>query len=349
VSSSSLVFLTPKAALVGLAFVIPLAALIARETRHGRVRAALGLQPPGTRSLLLRPLLLVLTGLLVAVTAAQPALRDVGGASMRTDAEIYLAFDVSRSMLAAPQPGGSRRLERALRLGRRLHGALRDVPTGVATITTRMMPLLFPIMDERGVQTVLDHSVSVQQPPPTPISAPRASQLGAITLAAHRTYFSRSARMRALVVFSDLDTDFFGLDGTLAALRKSRIEPFLVRVARPGERIFDADGYADPYRSRSTLAVNALRRAGWHAYEERQIGRAISDVRAHLGTGPMRPSGVIQAERTLAPLTALGALGAALALVAPSLLAGMAPSAALRRLRRPARRAAGEAAARRST
>ncbi|HEY7380687.1 MAG TPA: hypothetical protein VH572_05715 [Gaiella sp.] len=332
-TASTLVFLTPWAGLVGLAFVLPLAALVAREIRSGRIRRALGLAPPGRARLLLRPLGIALVALLVSATAAQPALRDMSGDRMRTDAEIYLTFDVSRSMLASSTPAGKRRLDRALDLGRQLHASLRDVPTGVATLTTRMMPLLFPIRDERGVSTVLDHSVTIMQPPPTPISAPRASQLGAINLAAHRTYFSRTARKRALVVFGDLDTDFFGATGTLALLRRNRIEPFLVRVAVPGEQVFDASGRPEAYRSVSTLAVNSLRRVGWHAYEERQIDRVISDVTGYLAEGPTRPSGVVEAQRALAPFLSVAVFVMVLTLVAPSLGAGLAQGR--RRTRRP--------------
>jgi hypothetical protein len=186
-----------------------------------------------------------------------------------------------------------------------------------------MMPLLFPIADGRGVTAVLDNSVAIAQPPPARLTAPRATQLGAMGLAAHRTYFSRGTRRRALVVFSDMDTDWFGLSGTIAALRRSRIEPFLVRVAAPGERIFDANGRAESYRSTSTLAVSSLRTAGWHAYEESQIDRAIREIRAYAGAGPTRPSGVIESQRNLAPLLALGALALVALLTVPSLLAGL--------------------------
>ena len=47
-------------------------------------------------------------------------------------------------MAATGAPGGVARLERARALGQDLHEALPDVPTGVATLTNRMMPLLFP-------------------------------------------------------------------------------------------------------------------------------------------------------------------------------------------------------------
>jgi len=126
-----------------------------------------------------------------------------------------------------------------------------------------------------------------------------------------------------LVVFSDLDSDFFSLDGTLRLLRRHRIEPFLVRVAQPGERIFDRNGQPEGYTSVSTVSVAALRSAGWHAYEESQPARLIRDIRSYLAAGAMRPSGVVDSQRNLAPLLALLALLAAVALTVPSLHAGL--------------------------
>ena len=320
---ASVVFLTPWASLVALAFLAPLVALLVRERRNAQVRGALGLGSPGRGRPLARALGLGALAALVAVTAAQPAVREIGGDRMRTDAEIYLTFDVSRSMLATSKPGGANRLDRAVSMARHVPDSLPEIPTGVATITNRMMPLLFPIPDRRGVSVVLDRSVAIAQPAPARLTAPRATQLGAMSLAANRTYFSRSARRRALVVFSDLDTDAFGLSGTLAALRRSRIEPFLVRIAAPGERIYDDRGRAVPYRSTSTLAVSLLRRAGWRAYEEGQVDRAVDDLRSYLGTGPTRPSSVVMAQRALAPLTGLAALFVVALLALPGLLAGL--------------------------
>jgi hypothetical protein len=209
-------------------------------------------------------------------------------------------------------------------LGRRIHGALRDVPTGVATLTNQMMPLLFPTGDERGVSAVIDHSLKLMQPPPAALTAARASQLGALTLAADRSYFNPGLRKRVLVVLSDLDTDFFSLDGTLKLLRRHRIEPFLIRVAAPGEQIFDNHGRPESYTSVSTVSVRSLRSAGWHAYEEGQTRQVIADIRSYLGTGTTRPSGVIETQRSLARLAALGALLMVLALTVPSLYAGIA-------------------------
>ncbi len=323
---ATLVFLTPWAGLVAVAFAIPLAALVIRERRGARLRAQLRLAGPGPARAVMRGCAIACVAILVGLTAAQPALRSLGGDRMRTDAELYLAFDVSRSMLASAKPGGRDRLDRAVSVARRVHQGLRQIPTGVATVTNRMMPLLFPIPDARGVPLVLDHSVAIGQPAPSRLTTPRATQLGAISLAADRTYFGRSAKRRALVVLSDMDTDEFGLDGTLQTLRRHRIEPFFVRIAAPGERVYDARARAEPYRPSSTLAVSTLRRAGWHAYEEHELAQLLTDLHGHLGSGPTRPSGVVLTQRNLAHITGLAALAAAAVLIASSLLAGVTPT-----------------------
>jgi hypothetical protein len=320
---AELVFLTPQAALVALAFAAPLVALAIRERAGARVRATLRLRRPGLARLLARPVGLVALAALVAVTAAQPAVRDTDSTKVRSDAELYLTFDVSRSMQAASGPRGVVRMERARTLGRDVHAALRDVPTGVATLTNRLMPLLFPTSDARGVTAVIDHSLRLMQPRPTRLTAARASSLGALSLAADRSYYNPSARKRVLVVFSDLDSDFFSLEGTLRLLRKHRIEPFLVRVAAPGERIFDTAGRPNAYVSVSTVTVDALRRAHWHAFEENETARLVTEIRSYLGEGPVGESGLVESQRDLAPLFALAALAITAALVLPALRAGL--------------------------
>lgn len=320
---ATLVFLTPRAALVALAFVAPLGALAIRERASSRVRSNLNLRHPGLAGSLLRLLGFVALAALVATAAAQPVVRNTASTRMRADAELYLTFDVSRSMLAASSPSGVVRFERARSVGRRINAALQDVPTGVATLTNRMMPLLFPTGDERGVTAVIDHSLRIMQPQPAFLTAPRATQLGALTLAADRSYFDPGTRKRVLVVFSDLDSDFFSLEGTLKLLRSHGIEPFLMRIAKPDEQIFDTHGRPESYTSVSTVTVRALRSAGWHAYEEDQAGQAIADIHRFLGEASTAPTGLVESRQNLAWLPALAALLVVAALTLPSLKAGL--------------------------
>jgi hypothetical protein len=173
------------------------------------------------------------------------------------------------------------------------------------------------------VTAVIDHSLRILQPQPVAYTTPRASSLAALSLAADRSYFNPSSRKRVLVVFSDLDSDFFSLDGTLRLLRKHRIEPFLVRVARPGERVFDPTGRPYAYVSVSTVTVEALRQANWHAFEEAETARLVAEIRSYLGVGPVGKSGVVESQRSLSSFLAVAALAVAAALALPALRAGL--------------------------
>ncbi len=164
---AQLVFLTPRAALVGLAFAAPLVTLAIRERAYSRVRSTLDLRRPRLARVLTRPVGLVALAALVAATAAQPAVRATDPTPVRSDAELFLTFDVSRSMLADERAGRGRAV--GARTGSRQRMStrrLRDLPTGVATLTNRMMPLLFPTGDARGVTAVIDHSLRIMQPRP---------------------------------------------------------------------------------------------------------------------------------------------------------------------------------------
>jgi hypothetical protein len=322
-SHSSLVLLTPRAALIGVAFLLPLVALALRERRSGRVRAELAIEPPRLRRRALRPLALALLALLVASTAAQPAVRETRSEAMRADVQMFLAFDVTRSMLATPAPGHATRFDRSRALAERIHRAFPHVPTGVASVTNRMMPLLFPSDDGRAVPAVIEHGLEILQPPPVSMSTARLTDLSSLALAADRAYFDTKERRHALVVFSDLDTETFSLSGQLAMFRRHRIEPFIIQVAAPGERVFDAARKPEAYLPVASMGVPAMRAAGWHAYREADLGAAIADMRRYLGNGPTRDTGVTESQRNLAGATALGALLVAAGLVLPSLLAGI--------------------------
>ena len=72
---AQLVFLTPRAALVGITFAAPLIVLGIRERAHSRARSMLDLRRPRGARVLTRPVGIVALAALVAATAAQPAVR----------------------------------------------------------------------------------------------------------------------------------------------------------------------------------------------------------------------------------------------------------------------------------
>ena len=105
-------FLTPLGAVLALALVVPVAVLVLRERRARRVRTSLGLAQPPVRSL--GPLAAALAAVpcLLGLAAMQPIVETTRTIDERTDAEVFVVADVSRSMLASSRSGSPTRLER---------------------------------------------------------------------------------------------------------------------------------------------------------------------------------------------------------------------------------------------
>lgn len=99
-------FLSPLGSLLVFGMALPLGALLFIERRSQRLRVILGLERPSLRSRLPIVGCLVAVPALLAVTLSQPVLRFTGAHSVRTDAEVFYVFDVSRSMSAASTAGG---------------------------------------------------------------------------------------------------------------------------------------------------------------------------------------------------------------------------------------------------
>ena len=250
---AEIVFLTPQAALVGLVFAAPLVMLAIRERAYSaRPRDA---RPASTRrlrgssygrsgSLPWRPL-----------WRPRPLSRRSGRPTRRGCARTRRCS--SRSTSAArcwrrARPVGSYGWSARARSAGTSTRRSDDLPTGVATLTNRMMPLLFPTGDARGVTAVIDHSLQIMQPRPERLTAARASSLAALSLAADRSYFNPSARKRVLVVFSDLDTDLLQPGGNAAAAAEAPD-----RAVRRPCRGARANGSSTPTAARSPMSRRA--------------------------------------------------------------------------------------------
>ena len=122
--------ISPLAALVGVGVALALAVLLFAEQRSRRLATALGLVPQGPGGPLAATLAIVLVGVLVGLAAAQPVTSSVQPREARTDAEVIVLLDISRSMLARERRGGPTRFERASQDAKDLRAAVPDVPVG---------------------------------------------------------------------------------------------------------------------------------------------------------------------------------------------------------------------------
>ncbi|MBA3401747.1 MAG: VWA domain-containing protein, partial [Actinobacteria bacterium] len=225
-----LAFLTPLGALVGLAALVPLAVYRARERRLREVRIALRLDEPSRESRLSLVAALAAVCGLVALAAAQPVLATTREVRERTDAQVFIVIDTSRSMLASEGPGASTRFDRAREIAQELAGQLTEVPVGVASMTDALLPHLFPTTDRQVLQATLGKTLDIESPGPSTFFSTRATTYDALEAAPTLNYFPPAVKKRVLVVFSDGESRPLERDLATAFDREPKIETVFVRL-----------------------------------------------------------------------------------------------------------------------
>lgn len=287
-----LTFLTPLGALVGVVALVPLAAIGRRELRAARLRRALGLASPPWPARLAGAVAVVTVVGLLAIAAAQPALRDRRAVAVRRDAQVLFVVDISRSMLAARGPNGRPRLARAVAFAERLRSELADLPAGIATLTDRPLPSLFPSSDAADFEEVAERSIAIEQPPPAHTETV-ATDFGALTELATQNYFGAHARHRLVVLLSDGESGDFDARGTAQSLREAHIDLIVVRFWHHDERIYDGRGRPEPgYRPDAAAHTSAAALARLHPFGEGALAGAAAAARRLLRHGPAGPAPV---------------------------------------------------------
>ena len=296
-------FLTPLAALVGLAALAPLAAAFAGRARVGRVRRVLRLSPSPPDRLAVG--LVVLVPLLLALAAAQPALSRRSGERVRADAAVTVVVDISRSMLASRDPSGPTRLARARADAIRIRAGLPGVPVGLATLTDRALPLLFPSTDAAAFDSTVRAAIRDEEPPPLEL-APNATTFAALSALGTDGFFAPTLKKRVVVLLTDGESQPFDAAATGAALGA----PVVVeRIWNASERIYRGGAADASYRPDPAAgALVAQLVSSTRGTVASGAGAAAADVRRDLGAGPTRAGAGAVAQTPLAPYVALAAL-----------------------------------------
>ena len=299
--------LTPKGALVVVAVVLPAAALALAHARVDRARTLMGLPAPAARRRALVPAALGAVAALLALAAMQPVVRSSEERRVREDAEVLVVLDTSRSMLARAEPGGAPRIARAKRAAAEIRRELGDVRVGLASLTDRVLPHLFPTADDEVYAATLDDAVGIAEPPPQRASL-EATWLGALAGVASQGFFTPAATRRAVVVLTDGESAAYSPGDVRDALTARRLTPVFVRLWSADERVFGPDGVPEPYRPDPTSAQPFDTLAGGAVYAEGEAGDAAAAVRRALGSGPSAIAGTQPRTLALAPYAAAAAL-----------------------------------------
>jgi hypothetical protein len=249
-------FLTPWALLFGLSSLATATAFFAGERRARRVRTRIGASAPPLISTLPRLGALIAVPALLAIAAGQPVVERTTIRSESRGAEMIIVLDTSRSMLASSSSTGIDRLDRAKNEALRLQRDFPQVRIGLASLTDRLLPYLFPTSNGALFDATLATSAGVDQPPPS-VSYTRASSLDPLARLARDAYYT--APRRIAVVFTDGESRPFSSD-LGRTLREGRIRTIFVHVWKPSERIYLA-GQPDPGYRPDPTSGTMLRRA----------------------------------------------------------------------------------------
>lgn len=306
-------FLSPWAAAVGVAALAGVAVLIASERRSRRLCGILGLVPRPRWSFALDAGALLAVGALLGLAAAQPVASRIQSTSGRTDAEAIAVFDISRSMQAQPSRTAPTRLDRARSLAKELRSSFAEVPVGVSSLTDRLLPHLFPTLSETAFTSTVDRAVDIERPPPDR-RAERATSLGALADLGRQNYFSRAARTRVAVVFTDGESIPFTLAELRAPLVLGRVSTYFVHVSDDDDRVYSPRGQVERYRPdpRGRAVLDRIANdLGGGVFRENQIASLQRIVQQRLGTGTLAARG---RELRAVPLAPYAAAAAALPL-----------------------------------
>jgi len=303
-------FLSPLGALVALAVVLPLGAYALLELRSRRVSERIGLTLPPLRSRLGIPAALAVVAAFLGIAAAQPVISGTRSHTGRSDAQVYVLFDVSRSMLARSSAGAPDRLQRAKQLALRLRHGVPDVPFGVVSLTDRVLPHLFPTLDPNVYESVVRDAVGIERPPPsgTEDLATDYSSLGDVGT---NNFYGAGAAKRVLVIFSDGESKYFDDALLKKDFDKGNVHVLFVHLWGPDEKIYLGRDNVDPgYRPdpQSNQAVQRIAASGGGEVLGEDPGALVSRTKGFLGTGPQTSVREQRTRVSLGPYVALMAL-----------------------------------------
>ena len=299
----ALSFLTPAYSFAALPFAGALLAAVYAGRRAAAARAALGLARAPRRWLGVDLALVAAAGVLLGVGCAQPAIwrdRPVYGSP---DAEVAIVVDVSRSMLAAADPAAPTRLQRARQLALHVRDAAPGVSVGLVSLTDRTFPLTFPSTDPQLFRDAVAQTVRLQEPPPRFLGSQTSTDLRGLRQLAVGHYFGEKTKRRAIVVFTDAETEEAPI--TYAGYFERRgITVSLVTLWHPNERVWDRRGRAEAYRPSKTMlpAVKEfVKRTGGKIYAEGESEQVVEAVRELGKAGRRVATGKAREPQPLAP------------------------------------------------
>ncbi len=291
----SISFVTPLGALITLVGLVPLAVLLVEERRLRALCERLGLRPPPWRPSLEVGVALTVLFAVLALALAQPVVTRHTTKKGRADADAFFVFDVSRSM-GARTADSPNRLEQARRDAKELRARLGDLPVGVASLTDRLLPHLFPSVSVNAFNATLDESLAIDRPTMSfAYGDSSGTKIGALADLVTGNYFGAGAKKRVAVVFTDGETLEDKLSILPARFKDGNIRVFFFRYWRADQRVYNAGGQLNPDYSPdpgSAAILDGLAKSiSSRVFKPGQASEAATAIRAVVGKGPTTARG----------------------------------------------------------
>ena len=308
----SLSFVTPLGALIALVGLIPLAVLVVEDRRLEALCKRLGLQPPTWRPSVEIGVALVVLVAVLALALAQPVVANHTTTKGRADAEAFFVFDVSRSM-GARTADSPTRFDQARRDAKELRAQLGNLPVGIASLTDRVLPHLFPSVSVNAFNATLDESLAIDRPSMSLAYGDAVgTKLGALADLVKGNYFEPAAKKRVVVVFTDGETLTEHLSTLPARFKDGNLHVFFFHYWSPDQRVYNAAGQINPAYlpdPNSTAVLNGLAQStSSKVFQPGQVDQAAAAVRSVIGKGPTRARGRELNSFLLAPYVLLFAI-----------------------------------------
>jgi hypothetical protein len=182
---------------------------------------------------------------------------------------------------------------------------LGEVPAGVASMTDRLLPHLFPTPDGDVFNATVERVVGIEQPAPVNWNR-TATTLGALSAIATRNFFSPGIENRVAIVFTDAESRAFATQNVGALFRRDPgVDAIFVRIGNSDERVYTLSGELDP-RYRPVPGAAATLRAlatatGGLAFEADELDDVVAAVERVVGRGRTEVRGNERNKLALAP------------------------------------------------
>ena len=226
-------------------------------------------------------------------------------------------------MAASATATSPTRLDRAIAAAARLRSSIPEVPSGVATLTDRVLPDLLPVAGADSFDAVVRRAVAIESPPPEDSSRSRDHLRQARPDRERATTSTRRPRAGSCVLLTDGESNPIDAGQIARDLPAAKGYRFVsVRFWGSGESVFDDNGKPEadyrPDPSGGALLAGLAAATGGKAFPESRLGAASSTLVRDAGSGPtVVTAGETRSRFALAPFLVAAALLLLLAAVLP--------------------------------